>query len=180
MKSVKGTQTEKNLLAAFAGESQARNRYTFAASRARKEGYVQIAAVFAETADQEKEHAADPAGFAGDAAAADTAANLAHAAAGEHFEWTELYKGFAEVASQEGFPEIAAQFNAVSVAEKQHEKRYDKLRANLLDGSVFKREEGTVWACMNCGYVYEGAEPPQMCPACKHPQGYFELIRENW
>ncbi len=196
MKSVKGTQTEKNLLAAFAGESQARNRYTFAASRARKEGYVQIAAVFEETANHEKEHAkrfftyleggdceitaAYPAGFGGEAAVPDTAENLAHAAAGEHFEWTELYKGFADVANQEGFPGIAAQFNAVSVAEKQHEKRYNKLRANLLDGSVFKREEGTVWACINCGYVFEGIEPPTMCPACKHPQGYFELIRENW
>lgn len=196
MKSVKGTQTEKNLLAAFAGESQARNRYTFSASQARKEGYIQIAAIFEETANQEREHAKRfftyleggdceitagyPAGFAGGSAVSTTAENLAHAAAGEHFEWTELYTGFAKVAKEEGFPEIAAQFNAVCVAEKQHEKRYNKLRSNLLDGSVFKRDATTLWACMNCGYVYEGAEPPQSCPACKHPQGYFELIRENW
>jgi len=196
MKSVKGTQTEKNLLAAFAGESQARNRYTFSASQARKEGYVQIAEIFEETANQEREHAkryftyleggdceitaAYPAGFAGEDAVGNTATNLEHAAAGERFEWTELYKGFAEVAQKEGFPEIAAQFNAVCVAEKQHEKRYNKLLANLKDGSVFKRDAGTVWACLNCGYVFEGAEPPKICPACKHPQGYFELIRENW
>ncbi|MEE8441976.1 MAG: rubrerythrin family protein [Spirochaetia bacterium] len=196
MKSVKGTQTEKNLLAAFAGESQARNRYTYAAAQARNEGYVQIAELFEETANQEEEHAKRyftyleggdceitagyPAGFAGEGAVPNTAENLANAAAGEHFEWTELYTGFAEVAKEEGFPEIAAQFTAVCVAEKQHEKRYNKLRANLLDGSVFKREGSTVWACMNCGYVFEGAEPPRMCPACKHPQGYFELIRENW
>ncbi|MEE8441388.1 MAG: rubrerythrin family protein [Spirochaetia bacterium] len=196
MKSVKGSQTEKNLLAAFAGESQARNRYTYAAAQAREEGYVQIAELFEETANQEEEHAKRyftyleggdceitagyPAGFAGEGAVPSTAENLATAAAGEHFERTELYTGFAEVAKEEGFPEIAAQFTAVCVAEKQHEKRYNKLRANLLDGSVFKREASTVWACMNCGYVFEGAEPPRMCPACKHPQGYFELIRENW
>ena len=196
MKSVKGTQTEKNLLAAFAGESQARNRYTFAASQAKKEGYVQISEIFDETANQEKEHAKRfftyleggdceitagyPAGFAGEAAAGSTAENLAHAAAGERFEWTELYKGFAAVAQEEGFPQIAAQFTAVCIAEKQHEKRYNKLVANLKDGRVFKREEGTLWACLNCGYVFEGAEAPKMCPACKHPQGYFELIRENW
>jgi len=196
MKSVKGTQTEKNLLAAFAGESQARNRYTYSASQAKKEGYVQIAQIFEETANQEKEHAKRfftyleggdceitagyPAGFEGESAVGNTAENLAHAAAGEHFEWSELYVGMAEVAKQEGFPEIAALFNAVCVAEKQHEKRYNKLRANVLDGSVFKREATTLWACLNCGYVYEGAEPPKLCPACKHPQGYFELIRENW
>jgi len=196
MKSVKGTQTEKNLLAAFAGESQARNRYTFSASQAKKEGYLQIAAIFEETANHEKEHAKRyfsyleggdceitagyPAGFAGEEAVGNTAENLAHAAAGEHCEWTELYVSFANTAMEEGFPEIAAQFNAVCVAEKQHDKRYSKLLANLKDASVFARDGSTVWACLNCGYVYEGAEPPKMCPACKHPQGYFELIRENW
>jgi rubrerythrin len=196
MKSIKSTKTEKNLLAAFAGESQARNRYTYSASKARKEGYEQIAEIFTETANQEKEHAkrffsfleggeveinvAYPAGFGGEDATADTAENLEHAAAGEHFEWTEMYKGFGEVAKEEGFPQIAALFNAVCVAEKQHEKRYNKLRANLLDGSVFKRGAETVWACMNCGYIFTGAEPPKSCPACLHPQAYFELVRENW
>jgi len=196
MKSVKGTQTEKNLLAAFAGESQARNRYTYSASQARKEGYIQIAEIFEETANQEKEHAKRffsyleggeveihagyPAGFEAEGAVSNTAENLKHAAEGERMEWTTLYTGFADTAKEEGFPEIAAQFNAVCVAEKQHEKRYNKLRENLLDGSIFKRDAETVWACLNCGYVFAGAEPPKMCPACKHPQGYFELVRENW
>ncbi len=196
MKSVKGTRTEKNLLAAFAGESQARNRYTYSASQARKEGYQQIAAIFEETANQEKEHAkrffsfleggeveiiaAYPAGFAGEGAVGDTTENLKHAAAGEHFEWTELYKGFAEVAKEEGFPQIAALFNAVCVAEKQHEKRYNKLCENVETGKVFKRDAATVWACMNCGYIFEGAEAPKSCPACLHPQAHFELVRENW
>lgn len=196
MKSVKGTQTEKNLLAAFAGESQARNRYTYSASQAKKEGYIQIAEIFTETAEQEREHAKRffsyleggeavieagyPAGFSSDGAVGNTAENLEHAADGEQMEWTTLYTGFADTAKQEGFPEIAAQFNAVCVAEKQHEKRYRALLKNLQDGSIFKREAGTMWACLNCGYVFEGAEPPKLCPACKHPQGYFELIRENW
>lgn len=197
MKSIKGTKTEKNLLAAFAGESQARNRYTYAASKARKEGYVQVAEIFEETANQEREHAKRffsyleggaveitamyPAGFASEGEAVpSTAENLEHAAAGEHEEWSDLYPGFAQVAKDEGFPEIAALFNAVSVAEKQHEKRYAKLRANILEGSVFKRDPATIWSCINCGYIYEGAEPPKLCPACRHPQGYFELVRENW
>jgi rubrerythrin len=197
MKSVKGTKTEKNLLAAFAGECQARTRYTYSASKAKKEGYVQISQIFMETAEQEKEHAKRffsfleggdveitatyPAGFPGEEiAVGDTVENLKHAAAGENHEWTELYPSMAEVAKEEGFPQIAALFTAVCVAEKQHEKRYKKLAQNIEDGSVFKREAGTLWACLNCGYIWEGAEPPTSCPACKHPQAYFELIRENW
>jgi len=197
MKSVKGTQTEKNLLAAFAGESQARNRYTYSASQAKKDGFVQISQIFTETSDQEKEHAkrffsfleggeveitaAYPAGFEEEGkAVGDTIANLKHAAAGEHFEWSELYPGFAAIAKDEGFPQIAALFNAVCVAEKQHEKRYKKLYENIEDGSVFKRPTKTIWACLNCGYIWEGEEPPKNCPACLHPQAYFELVRENW
>jgi rubrerythrin len=196
MKSVKGTQTEKNLLAAFAGESQARNRYTYSAQKAREEGYMQIGEIFEETANQEREHAKRffsfleggevpvdagyPAGFASAGAVGGTAENLEHAAAGENYEWTEMYKGFGETAKEEGFPQIAALFNAVCVAEKQHEKRYNKLRQNLKDGSVFRRESETVWACLNCGYIFVGAEPPKACPACQVSQGYFELVRENW
>ena len=197
MASIKGTQTEKNLLAAFAGESQARNRYTYSASKAKKEGYVQISQIFEETANHEKEHAERfcsfleggeveiqagyPAGFPVEGSAVgDTAANLAHAAAGEKFEWTELYPSFAAKAQEEGFPQIAALFNAVCVAEKQHEKRYAKLAANIADGSIFKRGVEAVWACLNCGYIFVGAEPPTACPACLHAQTYFELVRENW
>jgi rubrerythrin len=195
VKSVKGTQTEKNLLAAFAGESQARNRYTYFAGKAREEGYIQIAEIFTETANQEKEHAKRfwsfleggdveitamyPAGFAENTVGT-TAENLEHAAAGERMEWTELYSGFAKTARDEGFPQIGAQFDAISVAEKQHEKRYNALRQNILDDKVFKREQETVWSCINCGYIYVGEEPPKLCPACKHPQGYYELVRENW
>jgi rubrerythrin len=195
MASVKGTTTEKNLLTAFAGESQARNRYTYFATKAEEEGYIQVAQLFVETANQEMEHAkrywtyleggeveisfAFPAGFPDDVTGS-TPENLEHAAAGEHFEWTEMYAGYANVAREEGFPRIAAQFDAICVAEKQHEKRYNKLRQNLLDGSVFKREDTTIWACLNCGYVFEGKEPPKKCPACQKPQGWFELVRENW
>lgn len=191
MNSVKGTQTEKNLLTAFAGESQARNRYTYFASAARKEGYVQIAEIFEETANQEKEHAkrffsfleggeveivaAFPAGEI-----KTTAENLAEAAAGENHEWTEMYRDYAETARQEGFSQIAACFEAVRVAEKQHEKRYNKLRENVLNGEVFKKQEKVLWSCLNCGYIFEGVQPPAKCPACAHPQAYFELIRENW
>jgi len=196
MKSVKGTQTEKNLLAAFAGESQARNRYTYSASMAKKEGYVQIAAIFSETADQESEHAKRfftfleggeveitagyPAGFAAEGAVGDTLECLKHAAAGEKFEWTELYPSFAEKAKEEGFPQVAALFTAVCVAEKQHEKRYAALVKNVETKKVFKKDAPAVWACMNCGYIFEGAEAPKNCPACLHPQAYFELVRENW
>lgn len=188
---LKGTQTEKNLLTAFAGESQARNRYTYFASQARKEGYVQISDIFQETADQEKEHAkrffkfleggeveivaAFPAGVIGS-----TEENLAEAAAGEHYEYSEMYPGFADVAEQEGFPAIAAVFRAVSVAEKQHEKRYLDLRGNILDGKVFKRDETVVWRCRNCGYLHEGTEAPVSCPACAHPTDHFELLGENY
>lgn len=191
MKSLKGTQTEKNLLGAFAGESQARNRYTYAAGKARKEGLVQIADIFQETADQEKEHAkrffkfleggevevtaAFPAGVTGT-----TAENLAAAAAGEHFEHTELYPGFAKIARDEGFEAVAMVFEAISIAEKQHEKRYRGLLANVEANTVFKKDSSVVWRCRNCGYLHEGAEAPAACPACAHPQAHFELLGENW
>ncbi|NOY82429.1 MAG: rubrerythrin family protein [Kiritimatiellaeota bacterium] len=188
---LKGSQTEKNLLTAFAGESQARNRYTFAASRARKEGFVQIADIFEETANQEREHAkrlfkflqggeveitgSFPAGIIGT-----TLENLQASAGGEHFEWTEMYPSFAEMARQEGFGGIAMVFEAIAVAEKQHEKRYVELAANIENGRVFKRQGKAGWRCRNCGYVHEGPEAPAICPACAHPQAYFELLGENW
>ncbi len=189
--SIKGTETEKNLLKSFAGESQARNRYTYFASVAKKEGYVQIADIFEETANQEKEHAKRffkfleggdleitatyPAGVIGS-----TAENLKAAAAGELEEHSVLYPGFAEIAQQEGFPEIAAAWRAISVAEKQHEKRYRDLLANLEAGRVFRRETEVVWRCRNCGYLHSGTGAPEVCPACAHPQAYFELLGENW
>jgi rubrerythrin len=188
---LKGTKTEKNILTAFAGESQARNRYTYYASRARDEGYMQIFAVFEETANQEKEHAkrlfklleggeveiqaSFPAGVIGT-----TAENLKAAAGGEHEEWAEMYPSFARVAREEGFPEIAAIFEAIAVSEKQHEKRYNALLANIEAGRVFKREESVSWYCRNCGYRHEGKEAPERCPACDHPRAYFELLAENW
>ncbi len=188
---LKGSQTEKNLLAAFAGESQARNRYTYFASQARKEGYVQIAAIFEETADQEKEHAkrefkflkggeveitaAFPAGVIGN-----TVENLKAAAAGEHYETTEMYPDFAKVAEQDGFEEIAKVFRSIAVAEKRHEDRYVALARNITDGVVFKRQKPTRWVCRNCGYVHEGTEPPSVCPACAHPQAHFELEAKNY
>lgn len=191
MASLKGTKTEKNLLAAFAGESQARNRYTYFASQARKEGFVQISLIFEETANQEKEHAkrffkfleggdveivaAYPAGVIGT-----TKENLEAAAAGENFEWTKLYQNFAADAKEEGFPEIAAAFNNISVAEKQHEKRYLGLLANVEQEKVFKKDGTVVWRCLNCGYLHEGPEAPEICPACRHPRDYFELLGENW
>lgn len=191
MGELKGTQTEKNLLTAFAGESQARNRYTYFASQAKKDGYVQVSDIFTETANQEKEHAkrffkfleggeveitgAFPAGVIGT-----TLENLKEAAAGEKHEWTEMYPGFAKVAREEGFEAVAMVFEAVSVAEKQHEKRYADLAANIEAGRVFKREEAAVWRCRNCGYLYEGDAAPDMCPACAHPQAHFELLGENW
>ena len=189
---VKGTKTEKNLLAAFAGESQARNRYTYFSSQAAKDGLIQIAAIFEETATQEKEHAkrffgfleggeveiqaAYPAGEVGT-----TAENLAAAAGGEHFEWTALYPGFAKVARSEGLEEVARLFEAICVAERQHEKRYVDLLENVKTGRVFKRTEPVVWRCRNCGYLHTGAEAPAACPACAHPRAYFELLGEkNW
>jgi len=191
MADLKGTQTEKNLLTAFSGESQARNRYTYFAGQAKKEGYVQISEIFAETANQEKEHAkrlfkllqggeveitgAFPAGTI-----ATTMVNLKEAAAGENYEHTEMYPGFAKTAKEEGFDHIAVIFNAIAVAEKQHEKRYLDLAANIGAGRVFKREAPVVWQCRNCGYLYEGSEAPALCPACDHPQAHFELLGENW
>lgn len=191
MTSLKGTQTEKNLLTAFAGESQARNRYTYFASKAKKEGYVQISDIFTETANQEKEHAkrffkfleggeveitgAFPSGVIGT-----TLENLKAAAAGEHYEHTEMYPGFAKVAREEGLDAVAAVFEAISVAEKQHEKRYVDLAANIEAGKVFKKDETETWRCRNCGYLHQGDEAPELCPACAHPQAHFELLGENW
>ncbi len=191
MGSLKGTQTEKNLLTAFSGESQARNRYTYFASKAKKEGYVQISEIFTETADQEKEHAkrlfkfleggeieitgAFPAGVIGT-----TLENLKDSAAGEHYEQTEMYPEFAKTAREEGFDTIASVFEAIAVAEKQHEKRYVDLAANIEAGKVFKRDEKVTWRCRNCGYLHEGSEAPEVCPACDHPQAHFELLGENW
>ena len=191
MADLKGTQTEKNLLTAFSGESQARNRYTYFAKQAKKEGYVQISDIFSETADQEKEHAkrlfkflqggeveitgAFPAGTI-----ATTMENLKEAAAGENYEHTEMYPGFAKIAKEEGFGPIAVVFNAIAVAEKQHEKQYLELAANIDAGRVFKRETPEVWRCRNCGYLHESSEAPAICPACDHPQSHFELLGENW
>ena len=186
-----GSHTERNLLTAFAGESQARNRYTYFASQAKKDGYIQIAKIFEETADQEKEHAKRffkfleggnvkiecvfPAGIV-----AATADNLLAAANGEHEEWSSLYPGFANVAREEGLKAAATIFDMISVAEKQHERRYRGLLENIQNGRVFKREEAVKWRCLNCGYVHEGPEAPAACPACAHPQAYFELLGENW
>jgi len=188
---LKGTQTEKNLLASFAGESQARNRYTYFASQAKKDGYVQIQSIFAETADQEKEHAKRffkflqggnvaveamfPAGIIGT-----TAENLRAAAAGEHEEWSDMYPEFARIAREEGFTEIAAVFDSVAIAEKQHERRYLGLLSNLEAGTVFRKEQPITWRCRNCGYVHTGTDAPQLCPACAHPQAHFEVLAENW
>jgi rubrerythrin len=188
---LKGTQTEKNLLAAFAGESQARNRYSYFASQAKKEGYEQIAAIFEETANQEKEHAkrefkflkggeveitaSFPAGVIGK-----TVDNLKAAAAGEHYENTEMYPGFAEVADKEGFTEIATVFRNIAVAEKRHEQRYLALAKNINDGKVFKRDKPVRWVCRNCGYVHEGLEAPNVCPACAHPLAHFEMEATNF
>ena len=190
-KSIKGSQTEKNLLKAFAGESQARNRYTFFASAAKKEGYEQISRIFAETADQEKEHAkrffsfleggmveisaSFPAGKVGT-----TLENLQAAAAGEHEEWSDLYPEFAKIARAEGFEPVARCFEAIAVAEKQHEKRYAGLAKGLEVGTTFKRSQPTVWRCLNCGFILTDTVPPKTCPACLHPQAYFEILGENW
>ncbi|MDR2469146.1 MAG: rubrerythrin family protein [Tannerella sp.] len=189
--SIKGTQTEKNLLKSFAGESQARSRYTFFAGVAKKEGYEQIAGVFMETAEQEKEHAKRffkfleggpleitatyPAGKIGA-----TLDNLAAAAAGENEEWTQLYPAFADVAEQEGFKAIAVAFRMIARVEEEHEIRYRKLLANLTDGTVFRKEEAITWQCRNCGYVHNGKTAPQKCPACEHPQAFFEPKKENY
>lgn len=190
-KSVKGTKTEKNLLTAFAGESQARNRYTYFASAARKEGFEQISGIFTETAENEKEHAkvffqyleggdteiiaAYPAGMI-----KDTKANLEAAAAGENMEWTTLYANFGKIAKDEGFPQIANSFKQIAEVEKFHESRYRKLINNIANDQVFKKNSTTKWHCRNCGYVFEGTEAPKECPACKHPQAFYELLAENY
>ena len=191
MKHIAGSFTATNLLRAFAGESQARNRYTFFASRAQKEGFMQIAAVFSETADNEKEHAERffkflpggeleirapfPAGVIGT-----TAENLAAAAAGEYDEWNNLYPSFAETARDEGFNEIAHCFDFICVSERQHERRYRSLLKNITSGTVFEREREVMWKCRNCGYLHYGKSVPELCPACQHAKGYFELLAENW
>lgn len=191
MGSLKGSRTEKNILTAFAGESQARNRYTYFASQAKKEGFVQISDIFTETANQEKEHAkrlfkmleggevqitaSFPAGMIGT-----TLENLGEAAAGENYEQTTMYPGFAKIAREEGFPDIAGIFMAIAVAEKQHEKRYRALMANIEKGRVFKRDAKVTWRCRNCGYLHEGEEAPEKCLACAHSRDHFELHGENW
>lgn len=191
MKTIKGTQTEKNLMTSFAGESQARMRYTYFASVAKKEGYEQIAAIFTETADQEKEHAkrmfkyleggmceitaSFPAGVIGT-----TADNLLAAANGENEEWTDLYPEFARVAGEEGFPEIAAMYRMISVAEQGHEERYRAFLNNIEAKRVFEKEGVVIWQCRNCGYIHKAKEAPQKCPACLHPQSYFEIKKENY
>ena len=177
-KSIKGTQTEKNLLTSFAGESQARMRYTYFASVAKKEGYEQIAAIFQETADQEKEHA--KLWFKQVHGIGDTAQNLVDAAAGENYEWTDMYPTMAKEAREEGFLEIAALFEAVSKVEKVHEDRYKKLLENVQNGMVFSREEESVWQCRNCGHLHVGKMAPEMCPVCAHPKAYFQLKPENY
>ena len=191
MKSLKGTQTEKNILTAFVGESQARNRYTYYGTKAKKEGFVQIAMIYEETANQEREHAkrlfkfleggdveisgAFPAGIIDT-----TAENLKNSAAGENHEWTQMYPEFAEIAWDEGFDEIASAFESIAVAEKQHEKRFLGLLDNVQNGTAFKKDKPVVWRCLNCGYVFEGNNAPPKCPACDHPQKYFEVAAENW
>ncbi len=191
MPSIRGSRTEKNLLAAFAGESQARNRYTFAASVARKEGFEQISAIFLETADNEREHAkvfwkfleggdveitaAYPAGVTGD-----TLTNLQMAAAGEKMEWGTLYPDFAQTAKEEGFGAVFVAFDQIAKVEAYHERRYNALAARVANGEVFRREQPIMWHCRNCGYVVEGAEPPVVCPACQHPQAHYEPWAENY
>lgn len=191
MPDLQGTQTQINLSTAFAGESQARNRYTYASSEARKAGYRQIADIFEETANQEREHAkrlfklmdggevevtaAFPAGPVGS-----TVENLRAGAAGENYEWTEMYPGFAKTAREEGFENIAKVFESIAIAERQHEKRYLKLAENVDAGKVFTKDEPVAWRCINCGYIAEAAEAPKVCPACAHPQAHFELLAENW
>lgn len=191
MGALKGTRTERNILTAFAGESQARNRYTFFASKAKEEGFEQIAAIFSDTADNEKEHAkrlfkfleggeaqisaSFPAGVIGS-----TADNLQASAAGENYEWTDMYPSFAKVAEEEGFSEIAQVMRDIAVAERQHERRYLGLLKNVKEGKVFRKDAVVKWRCRNCGYIHEGKEAPDRCPACDHPQAYFELLAENW
>ena len=173
-----GTQTEKNLEAAFAGESQARNKYTFFASKAKKEGFEQIAALFLETAENEKEHA--KLWFKELNGIGDTAQNLAAAADGENYEWTDMYEGFAKTAEEEGFPELAARFRGVAAIEKRHEERYRALLKNVETATVFERSEVKVWECRNCGHIVVGTKAPEICPVCAHSQAYFEIHKENY
>ena len=173
-----GTQTEKNLLAAFAGESQARNKYTYFASAAKKEGYEQISALFQNTAENEKEHA--KIWFKELNGISDTAGNLAAAAAGENYEWTDMYAGFAKTAEEEGFPELAAKFRAVAAIEKRHEERYRALLNNMETKKVFERSEVKIWECRNCGHIVVGTKAPEVCPVCAHPKAYFEIMADNY
>lgn len=178
MKDLKGTKTLENLLAAFAGESQARNKYTYYASKAKKEGYVQISNIFLETAANEKEHA--ELWFKLAHGIGTTEENLLDAAAGENYEWTDMYKEMAATAREEGFPEIAAQMEGVAAIEKEHEERYRKLAANIKEGKVFAREEKVLWQCSNCGHQVYAEKAPQLCSVCKHPQAYFQIKSENY
>ena len=178
MSKYSGTQTEKNLEAAFAGESQARNKYTYFASRAKKDGFEQIAAIFEETANNEKEHA--KLWFKELEGIGDTAQNLAAAADGENYEWTDMYEGFAQTAEKEGFPELAARFRGVAAIEKSHEERYRALLKNIETAKVFEKSEVKVWECRNCGHIVVGTKAPDVCPVCNHPQAFFEVHKENY
>ena len=180
MKSLKGTKTEQNLMEAFAGESQARNKYSYYASKAKKDGYVQIAALFEETANNEKEHAKIWFKLLHDGAVPSTEVNLADAAAGENYEWTDMYDRMAKEAAEEGFTEIAALFRGVAKIEKEHEERYRKLLANIEGGLVFSRDEDMIWQCSNCGHIVVGKKAPELCPICKHPKDYFQIKANNY
>ncbi|MBR6138281.1 MAG: rubrerythrin family protein [Prevotella sp.] len=180
MKELKGTKTEKNLQEAFAGESMARNKYTYFASKAKKDGYVQIAAIFEETAGNEKEHAKMWYKLLNGGKVSDTATNLEDAANGENFEWTDMYDRMAKEADEEGFPEIAEKFRAVGEIEKHHEERYRKLLQNINDKVVFSRDGDVIWQCANCGHIVIGKDAPEICPVCDHPQSYFQIKAENY
>ena len=180
MPSIKGSKTEQNLLTAFSGESQARNKYTYYASQAKKDGYEQIAAIFLETAENEKEHAKMWFKALHDGSVPCTVENLKDAANGENFEWMKMYAEFAKTAREEGFNEIAAAFDGVGAVEKTHEERYLALLKNIEEGLVFKKDKVAIWKCRNCGYTHVGEEAPEVCPVCKHPQSYFELKASNW
>ena len=180
MKDIKGTKTEQNLQTAFAGESQARNKYTYYASKAKKEGYVQIANIFEETAGNEKEHAKMWFKLLNGGSIKDTISNLKDAAAGENYEWTDMYDTFAKEAREEGFDDIAFLFEEVSKIEKEHEERYLQLLKNIEEGQVFKKGEVVVWKCLNCGHIHVGETAPEVCPVCNHPQSYFELQAKNY
>ena len=177
---LKGSKTEANLMAAFAGESQARNKYTYYAAKAKKDGYEQIAAIFQETADNEKEHAKIWFKLLHDGAVPDTVTNLKDAAAGENYEWTDMYAGFAKTAREEGFDKIATLFEKVGEIEKEHEARYLKMLGNIEEGIVFSRDGDRIWKCRNCGHIVVGKSAPEVCPVCEHPRAFFELKAENF